>query len=121
MGIGNDNKFMSYELYYTLYSLYRYLYRNYLKNDYGYKFVDDAKSASFVKLKENIVLFETYVADCYLCSPNSKITFDIDDSNAWCYLNNVDQRGEISFTVSKFFEHLCVYYKRFSEKINGAK
>ena len=117
MGIGNDNKFMSYELYYTLYSLYRYLYRNYLKNDYGYKFVDDAKSASFVKLKENIVLFETYVADCYLCSPNSKITFDIDDSNAWCYLNNVDQRGEISFTVSKFFEHLCVYYKRFSEKL----
>jgi hypothetical protein len=58
MGIGRDNQFMLYELYYTLYSLYRYLYRSYLKNDYGYKFTDSSKSTEFIKLKEKIVLLE---------------------------------------------------------------
>ena len=117
MGIGRDNQFMPYELYYTLYSLYRYLYRSYLKNDYGYKFKDSAKSAEFIKLKEKIVLLETYVADFYLCKSKDEIMFEEGDALAWCYLNNDDDTTEVSFSVAYFFGQLYNLYKKFSDEI----
>ena len=117
MGIGKDNQFMPYELYYTLYSLYRYLYRSYLKNDYGYKFTDSKKSAEFAKLKEKIVLLETYVADFYLCKSKDVIMFEEGDALAWCYLNNDDDTTEVSFSVAYFFGLLYNLYKKFSYEI----
>ena len=117
MGIGKDNQFMSYELYYTLYSLYRYLYRSYLKNDYGYKFTDSSKSTEFIKLKEKIVLLETYVADFYLCKSKDEVLFEEGDALAWCYLNNDDDTTEVSFSVAYFFGQLYNLYKKFSDEI----
>lgn len=117
MGIGKDNQFMSYELYYTLYSLYRYLYRSYLKNDYGYKFTDSSKSTEFIKLKEKIVLLETYVADFYLCKSKDEVLFEEGDALAWCYLNNDDDTTEVSFSVAYFFGLLYNLYKKFSDEI----
>lgn len=115
MGIGNDGKFMPYELYYTLYTLYRYLYRSYLKNDFGYKGTDD----SFTKLKQSIVLLETYVADCYLCDSNYSVEFDLGDSLAWRYLNNVSDESStlVSFNVADFFKELYTRYNKLSENI----
>ena len=115
MGIGNDGKFMPYELYYTLYTLYRYLYRSYLKNDFGYKGTDD----SFTKLKQSIVLLETYVADCYLCDSNYRVEFDLGDSLAWRYLNNVSDESStlVSFNVADFFKELYTRYKKLPENI----
>lgn len=117
MGIGRDNQFMPYELYYTLYSLYRYLYRSYLKNDYGYKFTDSSKSTEFIKLKEKIVLLETYVADFYLCKSKDEIMFEEGDALAWCYLNNDDDTTDVSFSVAYFFGQLYNLYKKFSDEI----
>ena len=117
MGIGNDNQFMSYELNYTLYSLYRYLYRSYLKNDYGYKFIDSDKSTEFVKLKEKIVLLETYVADFYLSKSNDEVDLEEGDALAWCYLNNDDSTTDVSFSVAYFFGQLYNLYKKFSNEI----
>lgn len=117
MGIGKDNQFMSYELYYTLYSLYRYLYRSYLKNDYGYKFTDSSKSTEFIKLKEKIVLLETYVADFYLCKSKDEVLFEEGDALAWCYLNNDDDTTDVSFSVAYFFGQLYNLYKKFSDEI----
>ena len=117
MGIGKDNQFMSYELYYTLYSLYRYLYRSYLKNDYGYKFTDSSKSTEFIKLKEKIVLLETYVADFYLCKSKDEVLFEEGDALAWCYLNNDDDTTDVSFNVAYFFGQLYNLYKKFSAEI----
>ena len=115
MGIGNDGKFMPYELYYTLYTLYRYLYRSYLKNDFGYKGTDD----SFTKLKQSIVLLETYVADYYLCDSNYSVEFDLGDSLAWRYLNNVSDESStlVSFNVADFFKELYTRYKKLPENI----
>ena len=115
MGIGNDGKFMPYELYYTLYTLYRYLYRSYLKNDFGYKGTDD----SFTKLKQSIVLLETYVADCYLCDSNYRVEFDLGDSIAWRYLNNDSDSSstQVSFNVADFFKELYTRYKKLPENI----
>lgn len=115
MGIGNDGKFMPYELYYTLYTLYRYLYRSYLKNDFGYKGTDD----SFTKLKQSIVLLETYVADYYLCDSNYSVEFDLGDSLAWRYLNNVSDESStlVSFNVADFFKELYTRYNKLSENI----
>ncbi len=115
MGIGNDGKFMPYELYYTLYTLYRYLYRSYLKNDFGYKGTDD----SFTKLKQSIVLLETYVADYYLCDSNYRVEFDLGDSLAWRYLNNVSDESStlVSFNVADFFKELYTRYNKLSENI----
>jgi alkyl sulfatase BDS1-like metallo-beta-lactamase superfamily hydrolase len=121
MGIGNDNQFMSYELNYTLYSLYRYLYRSYLKNDYGYKFIDSDKSTEFVKLKEKIVLLETYVADFYLSKSNDEVDLEEGDALAWCYLNNDDSTTDVSFSVAYFFGQLYNLYKKFSNEIKNAK
>ena len=115
MGIGNDGKFMPYELYYTLYTLYRYLYRSYLKNDFGYKGTDD----SFTKLKQSIVLLETYVADYYLCDSNYSVEFDLGDSLAWRYLNNDSDSSStlVSFNVADFFKELYTRYKKLPENI----
>ena len=121
MGIGKDNQFMSYELYYTLYSLYRYLYRSYLKNDYGYKFTDSSKSTEFIKLKEKIVLLETYVADFYLCKSKDEVLFEEGDALAWCYLNNDDDTTDVSFNVAYFFGQLYNLYKKFSDEIKCVK
>jgi hypothetical protein len=121
MGIGKDNQFMSYELYYTLYSLYRYLYRSYLKNDYGYKFTDSSKSTEFIKLKEKIVLLETYVADFYLSKSKDEVVFEEGDALAWCYLNNDDDTTDVSFSVAYFFGQLYTLYKKFSDEIKCVK
>lgn len=121
MGIGVDNQFMSYELYYTLYSLYRYLYRSYLKNDYGYKYIDSDKSAEFAKLKEKIVLLETYVADFYLCKSGDEVKFEDGDASAWRYLNNEESTSDVSFSVAYFFSHLYKLYKNLANEIDHAK
>ena len=117
-GIGKDAKFMDYELYYTLYSLYRYLYRSYLKNDYGYKkcLFDEN---TFVKLKQSINLLETYVADLYLCNSRSSVTLDIGDSNAWCYLHDKPKcNTKLKFSVEEFFFQLYTLYKALSSEAN---
>ena len=119
MGIGNDGRFMSYELYYTLYSLYRYLYRSYLKNDYGYK-GNNFDEESFAKLKQSIVLLETYVADCYLCKSDSKIKFETGDFEALCYLSNkFKDRDNEEIYVYDFFYELYMRYKELSCEINS--
>ena len=109
---------MDYELYYTLYSLYRYLYRSYLKNDFGYKkcLFDEN---TFVKLKQSINLLETYVADLYLCNSRSSVTLDIGDSNAWCYLHDKPEcNTKLKFSVEEFFFQLYTLYKALSSEAN---
>lgn len=115
MGIGNDGKFMPYELFYTLYTLYRYLYRSYLKNDFGYKEKED----SFTKLKQSIVLLETYVADYYLSTSNTNVAFETGDFKAWCYLNNNSKESlkQKSLNVADFFKELYTRYKDLSTKL----
>ena len=120
MGIGNDFQFMKYELYYTLYSLYRYLYRSYLKNDYGNK-GNNFDEESFAKLKQSIVLLETYVADYYLCQNGYSVDFENGDFEAWKYLNNYSTTSlaQSSLTVAVFFEELYRRYKELSVEINS--
>lgn len=118
MGIGTDNQFMDYELYYTLYSLYRYLYRSYLKNDYGYKkcLFDEN---TFVKLKQSINLLETYVADYYLCNSGTYISLDDGDSNAWRYLHDeAESNTRVTFSADAFFFQLYKHYKALSNEVN---
>lgn len=117
-GIGKDAKFMDYELYYTLYSLYRYLYRSYLKNDYGYKkcLFDEN---TFVKLKQSINLLETYVADYYLCNSGTYISLDDGDSNAWRYLHDeAESNTRVTFSADAFFFQLYKHYKALSNEVN---
>ena len=117
-GIGKDAKFMDYELYYTLYSLYRYLYRSYLKNDYGYMKCNFDEKA-FAKLKQGIVLLETYVADFYLCNSRSSVNLDIGDSNAWRYLHDeAASDTQVSFRADEFFFQLYTLYKALSSEAN---
>ena len=120
-GIGIDGKFKYFELYYTLYSLYRYLYRSYLKNDYGYKFTNSDKSVEFVKLKQSIVLLETYVADFYLYKFGDCVKLEDGDALAWHYLNNENGTADVSFSVDNFFGQLYNRYKKFSNEINCVK
>ena len=122
MGIGNDGRFMPYELYYTLYSLYRYLYRSYLKNDYGNK-GNNFDEESFAKLKQSIVLLETYVADCYLSKDGDPVQFEEGDKEAWLYLNNqiVGSKTKSSLTVATFFEELYNRYRALSIEINSTE
>jgi alkyl sulfatase BDS1-like metallo-beta-lactamase superfamily hydrolase len=118
MGIGTDNQFMDYELYYTLYSLYRYLYRSYLKNDYGYKkcLFDEN---TFVKLKQSVNLLETYVADYYLCNSGTYISLDDGDSNAWRYLHDeAESNTRVTFSADAFFFQLYKHYKALSNEVN---
>lgn len=117
-GIGTDGKFMDFELYYTLYSLYRYLYRSYLKNDYGYKkcLFDEN---TFVKLKQSINLLETYVADYYLCNSGTYISLDDGDSNAWRYLHDeAKSNTRVTFSADAFFFQLYKHYKALSNEVN---
>lgn len=117
-GIGKDAKFMDYELYYTLYSLYRYLYRSYLKNDYGYKkcLFDEN---TFVKLKQSINLLETYVAEYYLCNSGTYISLDDGDSNAWRYLHDeAESNTRVTFSADAFFFQLYKHYKALSNEVN---
>ena len=119
MGIGNDGKFMQYELFYTLYTLYRYLYRSYLKNDYGYK-GNNYDEESFAKLKQSIVLLETYVADYYLSKSESEASFEKGDFDAWCYLNNdTKESSKQSLNVADFFKELYKRYKELSCEIKS--
>ncbi|SHK69105.1 alkyl/aryl-sulfatase [Fibrobacter sp. UWB12] len=119
MGIGNDGKFMQYELFYTLYALYRYLYRSYLKNDYGYK-GNNFDEESFAKLKQSIVLLETYVADYYLCNSKTNISLEDDDFEAWRYLNNdTKESSKQSLNVADFFKELYKRYKELSCEIKS--
>ena len=120
MGIGEDCQFMKYELYYTLYALYRYLYRSYLKNDYGYK-GNNYDEESFAKLKQSIVLLETYVADYYLSNANTSVDFESGDFEAWRYLNNYSKTSseQSSLSVAVFFEELYRRYKELSCEINS--
>lgn len=117
MGIGTDCQFMSYELFYTLYSLYRYLYRSYLKNDYGYK-GNNFDEESFAKLKQSIVLFETYVADFYQCKSDSTVKFEKGDYDAFCYLCGKDNAKDELY-VYEFFYELYMRYKELSCEINS--
>ena len=117
-GIGTDGTFMDFELYYTLYSLYRYLYRSYLKNDYGYKkcLFDEN---TFVKLKQSINLLETYVADYYLCNSGTYISLDDGDSNAWRYLHDeAESNTRVTFSADAFFFQLYKHYKALSNEVN---
>lgn len=117
-GIGTDGKFMDFELYYTLYSLYRYLYRSYLKNDFGYKKCKFEES-TFVKLKQSIVLLETYVAEYYLCNSGTYITLDNGDSNAWRYLHDeAESNTQVTFSADAFFFQLYTLYKALSSEAN---
>ena len=120
MGIGNDGKFMQYELYYTLYTLYRYLYRSYLKNDYGYK-GNNFDEESFAKLKQSIVLLETYVADYYLGDSESKVYFEKGDFEAWRYLNSYTTPllEQSPFRIANFFKELYKRYKELSCEIKS--
>lgn len=120
MGIGNDGKFMQYELFYTLYTLYRYLYRSYLKNDYGYK-GNNFDEESFAKLKQSIVLLETYVADYYLGDSESKVYFEKGDFEAWRYLNNYTTPllEQSPFRIANFFKELYKRYKELSCEIKS--
>lgn len=119
MGIGSDGQFMQYELYYTLYTLYRYLYRSYLKNDYGYK-GNNYDEESFAKLKQSIVLLETYVADYYLSKSESEASFEKGDFDAWCYLNNdTKESSKQSLNVADFFKELYKRYKELSCEIKS--
>ena len=119
MGIGSDGQFMQYELFYTLYTLYRYLYRSYLKNDYGYK-GNNYDEESFAKLKQSIVLLETYVADYYLSKSESEASFEKGDFDAWCYLNNdTNESSKQSLNVADFFKELYKRYKELSCEIKS--
>ena len=111
--LGTDGKFIEYELYYILYTLYRYLYRNYLKNDFDYKEED----VSFTKLKQSIILLETYVADYYLCASDKIVSFETGDAAAWFYLNDYSTK-QASFSAAEFFKELYTRYKKLSEEIN---
>ena len=117
-GIGIDGKFKYFELYYTLYSLYRYLYRSYLNNDYGYMKCNFDENA-FAKLKQSIVLLETYVADFYLCREDGSVEFEVGDANAWCYLHDKPEcNTKLKFSVEEFFFELYKLYKALSSEAN---
>ena len=119
-GIGTDGYFQAYELYYTLYSLYRYLYFGYLKNDYDFK-GNNFDQESFVKLKKSIVLLESYVADCYLKTANAIVEFDVQDSNAFRYLNNESVDNSIlKLNETDFFFELYKNYKGLAGEINSS-
>lgn len=107
--IGQYGVFKAYELYYTLYSLLRYLYFSYLKNDFGFRrrFYDQE---SFVKLKKSIVLLESYVPDCYCETSDFQVKLDKEDSNAWCYLQDIPYNDEVVFSLTDFFCQLYTLY-----------
>jgi hypothetical protein len=64
-------------------------------------------------------LLETYVADYYLCDSNYSVEFDLGDSLAWRYLNNVSDESStlVSFNVADFFKELYTRYKKLPENI----
>lgn len=111
-GIGTDGKFYAYELYYALYSLYRYLTNYYIKNDVCIENGD--YSAEIAKLKKTIALLESYVSDVYLGNYNSSIQFESDDFEALNYANGNDY-NLVELGIADFFSELYKAHKRLAE------
>lgn len=111
-GIGTDGEFYAYELYYVLYSLYRYLTNYYIKNDTGSK--ADEYTKKNVLLKKIIAMLESYVPDFYLGDGGSQVTLDAEDWNAWGYaLGIAPKSGAIG--VTDFFKELYEAHKELAE------
>lgn len=111
-GIGTDGEFYAYELYYVLYSLYRYLTNYYIKNDTGLKAEEYAKKT--VLLKKIIAMLESYVPDFYLGDGGAQVTLDAEDWNAWGYaLGIASKSGAIG--VTDFFKELYEAHKELTE------
>ncbi len=115
-GFGLDGKIMAHELYYTLYGLYRYLCRGYLKNDLGFKHVGQSNSEIFTKLKCSIALLESYVADGYLCTADDRVVLDPADYKAFVYLEyGYEGPTKNRFLLMFFFKEIFTRYRNLSK------
>lgn len=121
-GIGVDSSFYEHELFYTLYSLYHYLFSPYLKNDFGFsnKSLDEE---AYVKLKKKISLLEGYVADCYLrpCGSQSEyVYFDKDDAAAYSYLTDKSiDCNSFKLSFAELFKELSFSYKELKTELEN--